>query len=174
MKGKFILSEAEAVANSLVILLKPACERILVAGSIRRRQPYVSDVELLAIPKFDGEDVLDRELRNMVLLGILALRLSKLGRRTYGPKNKLMVHVESGIGIDIFATTEECWPVALVVRTGGKQTNIRISMAAQKKGYQFHAYGSGFSTPNGEIVCRSEREVFETVGLPCLEPWERV
>jgi len=28
-------------------------------------------------------------------------------------------------------------------------------------------------SPIGEIVCRSEREVFEAVGLPYREPWER-
>ncbi|MBA7704856.1 hypothetical protein ES703_113678 [subsurface metagenome] len=168
------LNKARKIAETLKELLEGSCERIDIAGSIRRRKPEVGDIELLCIPKFvDGEDVLDRELKNMVFLGILALRLSKLGRRTYGPKNKLMVYVPSGIGVDIFSTTEEYWPVALVVRTGGKETNIRISMAAQEKGYQFHAYGSGFSTPNGEIVCRSEREVFETVDLPYLEPWER-
>jgi len=84
-----------------------------------------------------------------------------------------MLHVPSGIGVDIFSSTEVCWPVAMVVRTGGKETNVRIATAALQRGYQFHAYGSGFSTPSGEIVCRSEREVFEAVGLPYREPWER-
>ena len=168
------LEKAREIARTLKGLLESSCERIEIAGSIRRCKPEVGDIELLCIPKFvDGVDVLGRELSNMVFLGILALRLSKQGRRTYGPKNKLMVHVESGIGVDVFSTTEECWPVALVVRTGGKQTNIRISMAAQEKGYQFRTYSSGFTTPQGEIVCRSEREVFEAVGLPWQEPWER-
>ncbi|GAJ14556.1 unnamed protein product, partial [marine sediment metagenome] len=115
----------------------------------------------------------DREIQGMCIMKILDLRRNKRGSTTYGPKNKLMVYVPSGIGVDIFSTDEECWPVALVVRTGGKQTNIRICMAAQERGYQFHAYGSGFSTPHGEIVCHSEREVFETVGLPYQRPEER-
>jgi len=64
---------------------------------------------------------------------ILAMRLNKRGSRTYGPKNKLMVHLPSGIGVDIFSTDEECWPVSLVVRTGGETTNKRIAMAAIRK-----------------------------------------
>ncbi|MBA7610210.1 hypothetical protein ES703_17416 [subsurface metagenome] len=168
------LEKARAIAEELKGLLEPACDRIEIAGSIRRQKPFPNDIELLAIPKYvAGVDQLGRELGAMVFLGILNLRLNKRGIRAYGSKNKLMVHVESGIGVDIFSTTEECWPVASVVRTGGKITNQRISMAALRKGYRFHAYGSGFSTPDGEIVCRSEREVFEAVNLPYLEPWER-
>ncbi|GAI74656.1 unnamed protein product, partial [marine sediment metagenome] len=120
-----------------------------------------------------GVDQLDRELGALFIQGILGYRLNKLGSRVYGPKNKLLSHVESGIGIDIFSTDAKCWPVALVVRTGGKETNKRIATAALRKGYRFHAYGSGFSTPDGAIVCHSEREVFEAVGLRYLETWER-
>lgn len=168
------LEKAREIAESLKDLLEDTCDRIEIAGSIRRRKPDVGDIELLCIPRsIGGVDQLDWMLKKMIFEGTMALRLSKNGRRTYGPKNKLMVHVKSGIGVDFFSTNEECWSVSLVVRTGGKKTNIQISTAALEKGYQFHAYGSGFSTPDGEIVCRSEREVFEAVGLPYLEPWER-
>ncbi|GAI16322.1 unnamed protein product, partial [marine sediment metagenome] len=126
------------------------------------------------IPKyFASVDQLDRELGALMIQGILGYRLNKLGSRVYGPKNKLLRHIESGFGVDIFSTDAKCWPVALVVRTGGKYTNKCIARAALRKGYRFHAYGSGFSTPDGEIVCHSEREVFEAVGLPYLEVWER-
>ena len=168
------LTEAREIAETLKGLLEGSCDRIEIVGSIRRHKWDVGDIELLCIPKFEnGVDMLDKELGNMRFLEILDLRRNKRGSTAYGPKNKLMVHVPSGIGVDIFSTTEECWPVAMVVRTGGKQTNIRIAMAAQERGYQFHAYGSGFSTPHGEIVCCSEREVFETVGLPYQRPEER-
>jgi len=168
------LERAKAIAEQLKRLLEPACERIVIAGSIRRRKPEVGDIELLCIPKYvAGVDQLDREIGALFIQRILGFRLNKLGSKVYGPKNKLLRHLESGIGVDIFSTSEECWPVALVVRTGGKITNQRIATAALRKGYRFHAYGSGFSTPNGEIVCHSEREVFETAGLPYQEPWER-
>lgn len=168
------LNKTREIAEDLKTMLERSCERIEIAGSIRRRKPDVGDIELLCIPKFEnGADMLDGEIQGMCSMKILDRRRNKRGSTTYGPKNKLMVYVPSGIGVDIFSTTEECWAVSLVVRTGGKKTNQRIAMAALEKGYQFHAYGSGFSTPHGEIVCRSEREVFEAVGLPYLEPWER-
>lgn len=168
------LEKAKAIAEELKALLGPACLRIEIAGSIRRRKPEVGDIELICIPRFAaGTDQLDRELRRLLELNILAYRRNKRGSIMYGRKNKLLRHVESGIGVDIFSTSEECWPVTLVVRTGGERTNRRIAVAALRKGYQFHAYGSGFSTPQGYITCRSEGEVFEAVDLPYLEPWER-
>ncbi|MBA7554323.1 hypothetical protein ES705_46937 [subsurface metagenome] len=168
------LEKAKVIAEEIRVLLRPACDRIEIAGSIRRRKPEVGDIELLVIPKyFAGVDQLDRELGALMVQGILGFRLNKLGRRVYGSKNKLLRHVESGIGIDIFSTDAKCWPVALVVRTGGKYTNKCIARAALRKGYRFHAYGDGFDTPDGYLHCSSEREVFEAVGLRYLEVWER-
>ena len=168
------LEKAREIAKEVRQYLDGSCVRIEIAGSIRRRKPDVGDIELLCIPRTDGGvDWLDNRVRGLMHQGVLALRLTILGRKVYGPKNKLMVYVPAGFGVDIFSTTEEGWPVSLVVRTGGKETNMRIATAALLKGYKFHAYGSGFSTPSGEIVCRSEREVFEAVGLPYREPWER-
>ncbi|GAH43204.1 unnamed protein product [marine sediment metagenome] len=167
------LERAQEIADELLKQLYPYCQRIEVAGSVRRQKPEPSDIELLCIPKYvAGVDQLDREIGALMIQGILGFRLNKRGSRIYGPKNKLLIHI-NGIGVDIFSTDEQCWPVALVVRTGGKETNKRIATAALRKGWRFHAYGSGFSTPDGEIVCHSEREVFEAVGLPYQEPWER-
>ncbi|MBA7464995.1 hypothetical protein ES707_00156 [subsurface metagenome] len=168
------LEKAKAIAEKIEAVLESSCERIVIAGSIRRQKTDVGDIELLVIPKYiAGVDMLDAKIQTLIHFDMLDYRLNKLGRKVYGPKNKLLLHRPSGIGVDIFSTTERCWPVALVVRTGGKQTNIRICMAAQARGYKFHAYGSGFSTPHGEIVCHSEQEVFEAVDLPYQRPEER-
>jgi DNA polymerase (family X) len=174
---KMELIKAREIAEELKRSLGPACERIEIAGSIRRQKPDVGDIELLIIPKYGGlmgeVNRLDQEIVDLMLGRVLDYRLNKLGRRVYGPKNKLMVHVPSGVGVDIFSTDELCWHVSLVVRTGGKVTNQRIAMAAIKKGWHLQAYGAGFSTPDGDVVCKSERDVFEAVGLPYLPPERR-
>jgi len=168
------LEKAKAIAREIVYWLTPACERIVIAGSIRRQKSEVGDIELLCIPRFvGGSDQLDEMIKALVAQGRLDFRLNKLGRRVYGAKNKLMVHLPSGMGVDIFSTNEECWRVALVVRTGGRKTNKQIAVAAIRKGWHLKAYGQGFSTPEGQLVCRSEKDVFEFVGLAYKEPWER-
>jgi len=168
------LAAARTIAEDLKAQLLSACDRIEIAGSIRRRKPVVGDIELLVIPKFvNGVDQLDREIKQLMSQSILGYRPNKLGNRSYGPEHKLLTHLPSGIGVDIFSTDTTRWWIALVVRTGGKATNISIATAARGRGCRFHAYGAGFSTPRGQVVCRSEREVFEAVGLPYRRPEER-
>lgn len=168
------LEKAKAIAEKIKAILEPVCERIVIAGSIRRRKPEVGDIELLCIPKYvAGVDQLDKEIGALFMQRILGFRRNKLGRAVYGPKNKLLRHVESGIGVDIFSTTKECWPVALVIRTGPKESNMAIAIAAQRKGWRLRPYGSGFDTWDGVVRCHSEREVFEAVGLPYQRPEER-
>jgi len=169
------LEKARAIAEELKGLLEPACERIpVVAGSIRRQKPYPNDIELLCIPKYEGPcDLLNIKIQKLIFQGVLDYRLTKLGRATYGPKNKLLTHVGSGIGVDVFSTDEQCWAVALVVRTGGAATNKEIASRALERGMRFRAYGDGFDTPDGHLQCKSEQEVFLVVGLRYLEPQER-
>ena len=169
------LEKARAIAEKIKAILESSCERVTIAGSIRRRKPYPNDIELLCIPKYiAGVDMLDAKIQTMIHFDMLDYRLNKRGSKVYGPKNKLLTHLPSGIGVDIFSTTAECWPIALVVRTGGKRTNKEIATRAIERGMRFHAYGRGFTLPNGgELVCHSEKDVFRAVGLRYLEPEER-
>ena len=164
------LEKAKAIAERLKALLEPVCERVEVAGSIRRQKPQVGNIEFLVIPK---GNMLDKLLYDLMMENILAVRLNKRGSRVYGPKNKLMVHIPSSIGVDVFSTIPECWPVGLVVRTGGERIKKEIAYRALERGMRFRAYGSGFDTPDGHLQCKSEQEVFQAVGLRYLEPEER-
>ncbi len=166
---------AWAVARDLELRLWGRCERIEVVGSLRRRKQWVGDIEFLCIPMYEGwKNLLDERVRDLIADGILDYRLNKLGSKVYGRWNKLLVHVASGIGVDIFSTDGHRWAVALVVRTGGEATNKEIATRAIQRGLRFHAYGSGFTREDGrEIVCQTEAEVFAAVGLPWREPWER-
>ena len=168
------LGKARAIAEEMRSLLELGCHRIEIVGSIRRRKPEVENVELLCIPKIaDDVDRLEQEIIDLMLREILVFRLNKRDSGTYSPKNKLMLHIPSGIGMDIFSTDFECWSMDLVLMTGGEKTNKMIATAALEKGWRWYVYGRGFTTPNGEIICHSECEVFELVGLPYLDPWQR-
>ncbi len=50
---KMPLAPARRLAEALVRELEPACERIEIAGSIRRGADHVGDLELLAIPRLE-------------------------------------------------------------------------------------------------------------------------
>ena len=51
MKAKIPLAEAEEIASLVVEKLMPYCQRIEIAGSIRRRKAEIGDIEIVAEPK---------------------------------------------------------------------------------------------------------------------------
>ena len=185
-KRRWPLQFAQMVADMLKSQLAPYCKRIGVAGSIRRQKPMVGDIELLAIPdvvtlrNLLGEvteelDTLDQGIQRLIEAGFLAYRLNRAGHRLgYGTKNKFLVHLPSGIPVDIFSTTEEKWAMSLVIRTGPADFNKRLMATAQARGMRGHAYGEGFTLADGSaLACKTEQEVFAAVGWPYLPPEER-
>ena len=184
---RFLWSMAFSVAQEICNALGQGCERIEIAGSLRREKPDVGDIEILYIPiqseEPDPTDMFANRLGNLadarinVLLGagILAKRRNAKGSEVWGEKNKLAVHVASGIPVDLFTATSENWFNYLVCRTGPAELNQRICMAAIKRGWKWNPYGEGFSDPEGNMrKMESERAVFDFVGLPYFEPDRRV
>jgi DNA polymerase/3'-5' exonuclease PolX len=176
---------ADEVAQEIVVAMKWVCERILIAGSLRRRKETVGDVEILYIAKFktvqDGFfdtaqiDLAEGLFERMLEIGYLRKRPSVKGTFAWGNKNKLGIHCRSGIPVDFFATTPEAWYNYLVCRTGPADSNKRIAMTAQKQNHTWHPYDVGFeNNATGEIFpMHSEREVFAFLGLPYYPPEER-
>ena len=119
-------AEAMAVAQDLQARLVPSCQpgRCVIAGSLRRNKPTVGDVELLYHPKMgtrridllksEAYSIADEVIENMVRCGILNKRPNKNGVFTWGPKNKLAIHVASGIPVDFFAVPSEVCPCVIV------------------------------------------------------------
>lgn len=184
-KQKWAAVEAATVAVALKGALAPFCERIEIAGSLRRGKRMVSDIELLYVGRrqniandFFNESTCDAAaacLDSLLNRSVIAKRPNSLGRFTWGPQNKLGIHVESGIPVDFFSTSEANWWVSLVIRTGSKETNLKLTTGAQARGRTLHAYGAGVEiNATGEVMaCRSEEDVFEWCGVPYLKPEDR-
>jgi DNA polymerase/3'-5' exonuclease PolX len=178
-------AEAIPVARELVERLQPLCERLILAGSLRRRKQDVGDIEILYVGRrelrkvdllADGMvDVADEEIERMVREGVLVKRPSVSGSTAWGQRNKFAIHKASGIPVDLFATTADAWFNYLVCRTGPAASNMRICDAARARGYRWNPYGPGFTRmSDGEVVAMgSEQAVFTFVGLTYAEPWER-
>ena len=143
----------------------------------------VSDIEILYVTKFEERafDLLsmqsvslaDEKINGWEKTGILSKRPSSIGTTCWGEKNKLAIHVPSGIPVDFFRTSEENWWVSLVIRTGSKETNLALTNGAINRGGVLHAYGSGVEKRGVLYPARSEREVFELCGVPYVEVEKR-
>lgn len=187
-KKRWPRAAALEVASELCAALKPSCSRLIVAGSLRRRKADVGDVEIIYIPRFEDRqfdmftvapvNLADKTIGDLLNSGALSKRASKTGSFAWGAKNKLAVH-RSGIPVDLFAATESNWWNYLVCRTGPADSNTRICMAAQQRGWKWNPYGAGFSRGGPlagepeEYIVTSEEDVFRFVGLPFAQPEDR-
>ena len=170
-------AQARVVANRLYWALLKSCQRIEIAGSLRRKKADVGDIELLCIPNptenlFFG-DTLDEAIKGLIADGVLSYRPNIKGSIIYGPKNKLLVHVASGIPLDVFSTDAKNLGMAMVVRTGSADFNKRMMQRFIDLGMRGHAYG-GITSRNGtEIECPDEETVFRHLGWDYIEPERR-
>lgn len=122
MKTRMDLGEATELASELIEHLRPGCERIEAAGSLRRLSPWVGDLELVAIPRRraglfgagQGDSLLDDALRQLTRLGFL------IPGRSNGPRYKqyLLADRAPSFQLDLFIVTAATWGVQLALRTG--------------------------------------------------------
>lgn len=169
------LEKAKVIAEKIKAVLESSSERVEIAGSIRRQKPEVGDIELLVIPKYvAGVDMLDAKIKTLIHFDMLGYRLNKLGSKVYGPKNKLLIHLPSGIAVDIFSSTEANWGMALFVRTGPKEWNIRAMRRFYELDMRGHAYGGISDSDSKEIACPDEETVFRYLGWPYVAPEKRL
>jgi DNA polymerase (family 10) len=157
-RGEIALERAEKTAEAIIKLLAPFCERIEVAGSIRRRCPWVNDIDLVMICRDPWN------LRSKIAeFGLISLRGEKLMR--------VMVNE---IQVDIYFATPKTWATLLLIRTGSKENNIRLATRAKKMGWHLAASGEGLFNEKGERVAGdTEESIYEALGLAYQRPEER-
>lgn len=187
-KQKYPAADAMEVAKSECFALVPFCQKLAIAGSLRRGKELVSDIEIVYIPRFEQRKVDmfafdDVSLADEVIEARLTTagdgickRQNKVGAFTWGIKNKLAVHVATGIPIDFFAVLPpNNWWIALVIRTGSLETNLKLTQGAQARGRTLHAYGAGVEIDSSGAMLepKSERDVFDFCGVEYAEPKDR-
>lgn len=174
---KIPLARAQKLSDAVRRELEPACVRIEVAGSIRRRRPEVGDIEIVAIPKrspslFDDaggysylEELLD------ILVGT-----DRLVRLKSGDKYKQFHLPKADCCLDLFLCSADTWGVIFTIRTGPADFSRRLVTQRCKGGL----LPSDLCVRDGRIwrgqaalETPEERRVFDVAEIKWLEPWER-
>lgn len=114
------LPEAQRVADALAEALEPGCERVAIAGSVRRREPTVGDFEIVAIPR-----VLDlftpatpeRPDLDTLLERLIGQGHMQRGER-WGQRHRQCWLPRKRMTLDLYLVSEETWGVQLAIRTG--------------------------------------------------------
>lgn len=180
------LSDAQQIANELIEMLTPYCDRIEIGGSVRCKKNIVKDIELIIIPKkqlekaglFEDKEIIFYPIDNFILYNPqFQLRPNKLGGTSYGDKNKLLKYNSKNYGwiaLDIFTADESNYMMVRFIRTGGAETNKLIAITANKFKMNLRIYESCFEDRRGnKYVMKSEEEIFKFLGLNYLPPEKR-
>ena len=157
------LGYATEMADRLVRILEPCCDRIAVAGSIRRKRPQVKDIDLVISPN------------NLSGLGITLMRYGEiLTKKRLDTKTKIIKYRFHGVPVEIYIANEDTWPMLLLVRTGSASHNQVLAMLAKQQGLKFKANGEGILDGDGRRISGdTEASIFAALGLEYMEPEER-
>lgn len=178
------LADAKLLADKVIAVLEPFCERIEIAGSIRRGRAEVGDVDIVAMPKsLDLPGALGgtahltdsqvwAEKFTTVLWKKMAAILEERGQELI----RCSIPCKDGLfQVDIYRARPETWGVILLVRTGSREHNVKLCSLARSKGLMLSAAQGVVSCggTGGVVACRTEEEIFAALGLGFVEPKNR-
>lgn len=164
------LEAAQYKAAALRQLLQPFCDRIEVAGSIRRGKPEPKDIELVIIPKQQPADMFGLYQRHHEGIATACSRY-KLIRGSLIDGKAVRLEMIDGTGVDLFFCTPRNWGYIMVLRTGSDRFNMALIERIKGNGYIckegviWHK-GSPLQTPE-------EADVFKRAGLNFIHPADR-
>ncbi len=178
-----LLSKAETIAEWVRAELEPACERIVIAGSVRRQAPNPGDLELICIPKRPPVATFGRPMPAEPLTDkIAALETAGIfiGWGKNGPryKNYMVKHDALAMKLDLFICRPPMqWGWLLVHRTGPGDFAHWLVTGQDKGG----ALPAGMRFEDGQlwrgetvIPTPDEESVFAALGLQYRPPHQRL
>lgn len=156
--GRFRIHDALPLARAVVTAIKdvPGVTHCDVAGSVRRRQETIGDIDVLvttskpklAIERFKKLPEIDEVLEE-------------------GP-TKVTVRYRYGMNGDLRVLKPEEYGSALVYFTGDKRHNVAIRERAAKMGMKLSEYG--LFKARKRVACRTEKEVYERLRMDWVPP----
>lgn len=149
--------EAEEVATFVVEhLSQTAIQKIMVAGSFRRQQETVGDLDILVTGK------------NPEAITAHFLKFPEIEKIQSQGSTRSTVFLRSGTQVDLRVVPDESYGAALLYFTGSKAHNIALRTLAMKRGMKINEYG----LYQGEkvLASRSEEEIYRALKLPWIEP----
>ncbi len=128
------------------------------AGSLRRMRSTVGDLDILVAAE-DSSAVMDA-----------FVKLPRINRVLGKGDTKASIEFNDGTRAQLWVHPPEKFGTALVYATGSKDHNVRLREIALSKGLSLSEHSFAKLKGKGEILCATEEEVYETLGLPWIAP----
>lgn len=158
--NRFLLGEILPVARKI-------CERLLeikgvhkveIAGSIRRMQETIGDLDFLVISENPNE------------AADFFASMPEVAHVYAHGNTKVLVRLRSGIDADLRVVPGESFGAALQYFTGNKDHNVEVRKIAIKNGYSLNEYG--LTRGKKIIASKTEEEIYGKLGMPQVPPPE--
>ncbi len=149
-----ILPQARRMVEQLREL--PSVERAELAGSIRRMQETVGDVDIL-VTSDDPQEVMNFFVAMPYVASVMA----------QGP-TKSSVHLSAGLDCDLRVVAPESFGAALQYFSGDKFHNVAVRQIAIKQGYKLNEYG--LYKGSRLVAGKTEEEIYNKLGLDYIDP----
>ena len=183
MKIKLSLARALPLAEKIKDAFSPACERIEIAGSIRRKKAMVGDIEILAIPKsvpaflvqlcFFGGPVKSVSALDPLISEFMQRNDNfKCGNKNGDLYKNFLIEIDedgSEVGLDLFITTADQWGYIFALRTGPSDFNKAWVTQKSKGGLlpdNFYFQGGWLYDGLGKRPTPEEADIFRLIGGP--------
>lgn len=153
-QGRILLGKALPLAQK--IQNKLPAKKITYAGSLRRMQETIGDLDFLAIAK---------KPKKLINYFVKLPGVKKIWAQ--GP-TKASIRLKAGFDVDLRVIKSESWGSALQYFTGSKEHNIALRRIAISKNLKLSEYG--LFRGKKQIAGKTEQEIYKTLGLEYIEP----
>jgi len=154
------LAVALGVANEALEYLRggPALDRLTCAGSLRRAEVTVGDIDIVCTSAA-GAAVVEHFVAWQRARAVLA----------EGP-SKASIWLENGLQIDLRVLPDEVYGNLLQHFTGSREHNIQLREYAARNGWRVSENGILELETGRSTICRTEDEVYEALDMQYVPP----
>jgi DNA polymerase (family 10) len=151
-------SQAEQLAKPLLEYLKgvEGVKRAEIAGSYRRKQETVGDLDILVTHK-RGSAVMER-----------FVGYEEVDRVISQGETRSTVQLRSGLQVDLRAVAEVSYGAALHYLSGSQSHTVALRKLAVDKGLKINEYG--IFKGDKRVAGKTEEDVYQYLGLAYIEP----
>ncbi|MBI2660413.1 hypothetical protein HYX07_04585 [Candidatus Woesearchaeota archaeon] len=153
------LDEAQKKGLQILKQVSPFIARGRLGGSIRRKNPVVRDIDIVIELKPQNLD----KLKDYV---------SKLGELKLKGDKLIRVITKDNTQVDIYIANKENYEPLLLIRTGSKEHNVKLTTRAISMNMQLTANGL-IDKKTGKIIAISEKNIFKALKMNYVEPQNR-
>lgn len=161
--------EARALAEKVCHQLAPYCDRLKICGSIRRRKPEVSDIDLVVLPKTvpvkDMFGMITHNDRHPGFVDVVNQWEKVKGDATTGKYTQRLIE---GHRLEIAISSPLNWGNLMLIRTGNSDFSQLIMTIALKRGFQ---QKDGYLWKGDKLIpLLKEEDYFRVLDIPYVAP----